>query len=75
MGKPQDWFDFVNDRPGHDMRYAINPTKLMTELDWRPGYQDLESGLEQTVAWYSDNRSWWEPLKAATEKKYAALGR
>jgi dTDP-glucose 4,6-dehydratase len=75
MGKPQDWFDFVNDRPGHDMRYAINPSKLMTELDWRPGYQDLASGLEQTVAWYSDNRSWWEPVKAATEKKYASIGR
>lgn len=75
MGKPQDWFDFVTDRPGHDLRYAINPTKLMTELDWRPEYHDLESGLEQTVAWYSDNRSWWEPVKAATEKKYASIGR
>jgi dTDP-glucose 4,6-dehydratase len=75
MGKPEDWFDFVNDRPGHDLRYAIDPSRLMTELGWRPRYRDLESGLEATVAWYSGNRSWWEDAKRATEQKYAVLGR
>jgi dTDP-glucose 4,6-dehydratase len=75
MGKPEDWLDFVNDRPGHDLRYAIDPSRLMTELGWRPRYRDLESGLEATVAWYSGNRSWWEDAKRATEQKYAVLGR
>jgi dTDP-glucose 4,6-dehydratase len=75
MGKPQDWFDFVTDRPGHDMRYAINPAKLTAELGWHPRYADLESGLEATVAWYSDNRAWWKGVKAETEKKYEGLGR
>jgi dTDP-glucose 4,6-dehydratase len=75
MGKPEDWFDFVGDRPGHDMRYAINPAKLRTELGWRPQYRDLESGLEATVAWYADNRSWWETAKTETEKQYARIGR
>ena len=75
MGKPEDWFDFARDRPGHDLRYAIDPSKLMTELGWRPWYRDLEAGLEATVAWYSDNRSWWEAAKAETERRYALLGR
>lgn len=75
MGKPEDWFDFVGDRPGHDMRYAINPGKLMAELSWRPRYRDIESGLEATVAWYADNRPWWETAKAATERQYALIGR
>lgn len=75
MGKPEDWFDFVGDRPGHDMRYAINPAKLMTELGWRPRYRDLEAGLAATVAWYADNRSWWEDAKLETEKMYAVIGR
>ena len=75
MGKPEDWFDFAPDRPGHDLRYAIDPSKLMTELGWRPRFRDLEAGLEATVAWYSDNRSWWEAAKAETERRYGLLGR
>lgn len=75
MGKPEDWFDFVSDRPGHDLRYAIDPWKLAAELGWRPEYKDLEAGLEATVAWYCDNRSWWEDAKAEAERKYAALAR
>ncbi len=75
MGKPEDWFGFVADRPGHDLRYAINPAKIMTELGWRPRYRDLEAGLEATVAWYADNRLWWEDAKRATEKQYALIGR
>jgi dTDP-glucose 4,6-dehydratase len=75
MGKPEDWFDFVADRPGHDVRYAINPTKLTDELEWRPRYQDLEAGLEATVAWYSDHRQWWMTAKHAAEEAYAQIGR
>lgn len=71
MGKPEDWFDFVGDRPGHDMRYAVDPAKLRTELGWRPRYTDLEAGLEATVAWYADNRDWWEAAKTEAEKRYA----
>lgn len=75
MGKPKDWFDFVADRPGHDVRYAIDPSKLTRELRWRPQYRDLQSGLEATVAWYSSNPSWWEAAKQAAESRYAMIGR
>jgi len=75
LGKPEDWFDFVSDRPGHDLRYAIDAGKLRTELGWRPQYPDLESGLAATVQWYADNRGWWEPAKQATEAVYSELGR
>lgn len=75
MGKPEDWFDFVADRPGHDVRYAIDPTKITDELGWSPRYQDLEAGLEATVAWYSDNREWWTSAKHAAEEVYAQIGR
>jgi dTDP-glucose 4,6-dehydratase len=74
-GKPEDWFDFVADRPGHDVRYAIDPTKISEELGWRPRYRDLEAGLEATVAWYSDHRGWWETAKRATEEAYTRIGR
>ena len=75
MGKPEDWFDFVADRPGHDVRYAIDPAKIRGELGWRPRYRDLEAGLEATVAWYSDHRGWWTAAKHAAEEVYAQIGR
>ena len=75
MGKPADWFEHVNDRPGHDLRYAIDSTKLRTETGWRPQYQDIRAGLQQTIDWYAANRDWWETSKAATEQVYARLGR
>ena len=74
-GHDEDWFDLVSDRPGHDLRYAIDAGRLRTELGWTPQYQDLEAGLAQTVEWYRDNRGWWEPAKAATEATYAGIGR
>lgn len=74
MGKSPDDFDWVKDRPGHDRRYAIDSTKLQTELGWKPTHTDFQKGLEQTIKWYTDNRAWWEPAKAATEAKYKQQG-
>lgn len=53
---------FVSDRPGHDMRYAIDPAKIRNELGWRPSIT-LEQGLERTINWYLDNAAWWKPLQ------------
>jgi dTDP-glucose 4,6-dehydratase len=74
MGQPVDAYDHVNDRAGHDMRYAIDSTKLRTELGWEPTYGDFESGLAATIDWYRANEDWWRPVKQATEAKYAAAG-
>jgi len=72
LGQPADAFELVRDRPGHDRRYAIDSSKLRTELGWTPQYADFAAGLSATVAWYRDNEDWWRPQKAATEAKYAA---
>ncbi|MCL2595206.1 MAG: GDP-mannose 4,6-dehydratase, partial [Promicromonosporaceae bacterium] len=74
FGRPKDDFDHVADRPGHDLRYAIDATLLREELGWEPKYTDFRSGLEATVAWYRANEGWWRPAKAATEAKYQAAG-
>ena len=54
---------YVKDRPGHDRRYAIDPTKIETQLGWR-SQETFDTGIEKTVAWYLDNPSWWQPLRA-----------
>ena len=74
MGKDENDFEHVIDRPGHDMRYAIDGTRLREELGGEPQFTDFEAGLADTIAWYTDNRSWWEPLKAEVEAKYAKAG-
>ena len=74
MGKDENDFEHVIDRPGHDMRYAIDGTRLREELGWEPQFTDFEAGLADTIAWYTDNRSWWQPLKAEVEAKYAKAG-
>ena len=53
--------DFVEDRPGHDLRYAIDPTRMREELGWRPSAM-IDEGLEKTVRWYLNNKAWWMPL-------------
>jgi len=75
MGQPRDAYDHVSDRPGHDLRYAIDATKLRTELGWEPRYTTFRDGLAATVEWYRANQAWWRPQKDATERKYAELGR
>ncbi len=75
MGKNSDDYEHVNDRPGHDLRYAIDATKLRTELNWAPKFIDFEQGLKATVDWYKANENWWRPQKATTEDKYNKLGR
>lgn len=74
MGRDADDFEWVRDRPGHDRRYAIDATKLRRELGWQPEHVDFEAGLRETIAWYDQNRDWWESAKNATEEKYAKLG-
>jgi dTDP-glucose 4,6-dehydratase len=74
MGKDETWLEHVNDRPGHDMRYAIDNTKLVSELGWQPKYTNFEDGLKATIDWYKQNESWWKPQKAETEAKYKKAG-
>ncbi len=75
MNQSEDAFDHVKDRPGHDRRYAIDSTKLQTELKWVPTHTDFESGLDETIKWYADNPQWWEKTKAATEERYKQQNR
>ncbi|UMG91163.1 dTDP-glucose 4,6-dehydratase [Nocardioides sp. TF02-7] len=75
MGRPEDDIDHVADRPGHDLRYAIDASRLRTELGWTPRYADLEEGLAHTIAWYDQHQDWWRPRKDAVETAYAAEGR
>lgn len=71
MGKDPKDYEHVADRPGHDMRYAIDSTKLRYDLGWMPQFTDFEAGLKDTVEWYTANENWWKPQKAETEAKYS----
>jgi dTDP-glucose 4,6-dehydratase len=77
MGKPKDWYDHVTDRAGHDMRYAMDSTKLRTELGWKPQYTDnngMVDGLKQTISWYEEHKDWWQAEKDRVEAEYRAGG-
>ena len=75
MGKDKNGYDHVDDRPGHDLRYAIDSAKLRSEINWQPKYTDFREGLKQTIEWYKSNEEWWKPQKELTERKYQELGR
>ncbi len=75
MGKAKDDYELVADRPGHDLRYAIDASKIRKELDWQPKYTDFKAGLTEVIKWYKENQSWWQPQKAQTEARYKELGR
>jgi len=74
MGKDSKGYDHVADRPGHDLRYAIDASKLCEELGWKPKYINFEDGLADTIRWYREHESWWRPQKTATEARYRAQG-
>ncbi len=72
--RAEDEIDFVTDRAGHDLRYAIDATRLRTELGWEPAYPDFDVGLGDTVRWYAEHEQWWGPVKDGVESAYAAQG-
>jgi dTDP-glucose 4,6-dehydratase len=74
MGRDKMSYEHVNDRPGHDQRYAIDSTKLQTQLGWKPQYTNLREGLQATIDWYSQNSAWWQGEKAKIEAAYAEKG-
>ncbi|CAM3568167.1 dTDP-glucose 4,6-dehydratase [Mycobacterium frederiksbergense] len=74
LDRDPDDFDRVTDRAGHDLRYAIDASALRDELGWHPEHTDFEAGLAATVDWYRNNESWWGPVKAAVEARYAERG-
>ena len=74
VGRPTDDYEHVNDRAGHDMRYAIDSTKLRDELGWAPEFGDFATGLARTIDWYRANEAWWRPQKAETEARYLVMG-
>ncbi len=69
LGKPETLITYVKDRPGHDMRYAIDPTKIRSELGWQPE-TSFDDGIKQTIHWYLDNRTWWEHILAGDYRNY-----
>ena len=73
MGQPLDAYDHVTDRAGHDLRYAIDSSKLRGEFGWRPKYCDFREGLAKTIDWYRSNEDWWSPVKDETESFYSRI--
>jgi len=69
LGKPESLIAFVEDRKGHDQRYAIDPIKLETELGWKPKY-NFDTGIQQTIQWYLDNKDWWQNILSGEYQKY-----
>jgi dTDP-glucose 4,6-dehydratase len=74
MGQPKDAYEHVKDRAGHDLRYAIDSSKIQTELGWKPKYTNFSKGLQTTINWYKTNQQWWLPIKKAVEAKYKTVG-
>lgn len=74
MGKSKHDYDHVRDRPGHDLRYAIDSSKLKEELGWLPEFTNFREGLEATISWYTENKEWWINEKLLVENNYAKQG-
>lgn len=70
MNQPNDAYEYVTDRLGHDLRYAIDATKLEQELGWQPKFTDFRKGLFETITWYRENQQWWLREKEAVEREY-----
>ncbi|MFB5763869.1 dTDP-glucose 4,6-dehydratase [Paenibacillus medicaginis] len=71
LGKPESLIAYVEDRPGHDRRYGIDPTKTMTQLGWKPKYS-FETGIKETIRWYLDNKEWWTRIQSGAYQEYYA---
>ena len=69
LGKPESLIHYVTDRPGHDMRYAIDPTKIHRELGWLPATK-FDDGIKKTIRWYLDNKPWWQNILAGDYQNY-----
>lgn len=69
LGKNKDWIEHVKDRPGHDVRYALDWTKAKKELGYEPKY-DFDTYLEKTINWYKENENWWKKVKSGEYQKY-----
>ena len=69
LNKPESLIEFVKDRPGHDLRYAMNPAKLEKELGWKPSVT-FEEGIDKTITWYLNNKPWWEHIISGEYQKY-----
>jgi dTDP-glucose 4,6-dehydratase len=71
LGKPESLIKLVQDRPGHDRRYGIDPTKIMKELGWKPKHS-FETGIKETIRWYLDNKEWWTRIQTGAYQEYYA---
>ncbi|WFB58108.1 dTDP-glucose 4,6-dehydratase [Paenibacillus sp. BR1-192] len=69
LGKPETLIQFVKDRPGHDRRYGIDPTKIMKELGWKPKH-NFETGIKETITWYLSNKEWWTRIQSGEYREY-----
>lgn len=74
MDQPSDAYEHVVDRPGHDLRYAIDSSKLRDQLGWVPEFTNFRDGLKETIQWYTENQAWWQADKKAVEATYAKNG-
>lgn len=71
LGKPESLITYVQDRPGHDRRYGIDPAKITNELGWKPKH-NFETGIRETIAWYLDNKEWWTRIQSGEYEQYYA---
>ncbi|OOC63682.1 dTDP-glucose 4,6-dehydratase [Paenibacillus ihbetae] len=71
LGKPESLIRYVEDRPGHDRRYGIDPTKITEELGWKPKH-NFETGIKETIQWYLNNKEWWTRIQSGAYRDYMA---